>query len=171
MKPFAGIALVLVALLRVAVETHVPSPSRAARASVMRARWNPPAPFSLASAADESINYTPRYDGRGNEFHTTRDAKGEEFFVFDVEIDLLPIPEFYGGALYFDGNEAPAVLRAWHGWCAGLPENVNTSIALQRLPPLPGVPDRSILTCLASVPVRSLTVTSVTMMGLFRFHS
>lgn len=41
------------------------------------------------SAADESINYTPRYDGRGNEFHTTRDAKGEEFFVFDVEIDLL----------------------------------------------------------------------------------
>ncbi|SEN38998.1 two-component system, OmpR family, sensor histidine kinase PhoQ [Pseudomonas sp. ok272] len=39
---------------------------------------------------DESINYKPRYDGRGNEFARTReDGTGKEFFVYDVEVKLL----------------------------------------------------------------------------------
>jgi len=41
------------------------------------------------STADENINYTPRYDGRGNEFARIRQADGEEFFVYDVEVKLL----------------------------------------------------------------------------------
>ncbi|MGH8966783.1 MAG: rRNA adenine N-6-methyltransferase family protein, partial [Actinomycetes bacterium] len=31
--------------------------------------------------------------------------------VVAVEIDLLPIPEFYGGSVYFDGADARVVLR------------------------------------------------------------
>lgn len=38
---------------------------------------------------DELINYMLCYDGCGNEFYIICDVKGEEFFVFDVEIDLL----------------------------------------------------------------------------------
>ncbi|MFQ6576295.1 ATP-binding protein [Pseudomonas sp. UM16] len=38
---------------------------------------------------DENINYTPRYDGRGNEFARIRQDDGEEFFVYDVEVKLL----------------------------------------------------------------------------------
>ena len=38
---------------------------------------------------DENINYTPRYDGRGNEFARIRQDHGEEFFVYDVEVKLL----------------------------------------------------------------------------------
>ncbi|PRC45727.1 FAD-linked oxidase, partial [Mycobacterium sp. ITM-2017-0098] len=47
----------------------------------------------------------------------------------------------YGGAVYFDGDDAAAVLHAWQSWSAGLPETVNTSIAIQQLPPLPGIPE------------------------------
>lgn len=42
--------------------------------------------------------------------------------------------------MYFDGVDAAAVLHAWRSWSAALPETVNTSIAIQQLPPLPGVP-------------------------------
>ena len=38
---------------------------------------------------EESINYKPRYDGRGNEFASIREDNGEEFFVYDVEVKLL----------------------------------------------------------------------------------
>ncbi|HDS1737974.1 MULTISPECIES: ATP-binding protein [Pseudomonas] len=38
---------------------------------------------------DRHINYSPRYDGRGNEFARIRQDDGEEFFVYDVEVKLL----------------------------------------------------------------------------------
>lgn len=41
------------------------------------------------SSLDESVSYRPRYDGRGHEFVRTTDGDGREFFVYDVEIDLL----------------------------------------------------------------------------------
>lgn len=41
------------------------------------------------SAEDESIDYRPRYDGRGHEFLRMADPNGKEFFVYDVEVDLL----------------------------------------------------------------------------------
>lgn len=41
------------------------------------------------SADDESIDYQPRFDGNGaTEFRRTRDAEGEEYFVYDVELRL-----------------------------------------------------------------------------------
>ncbi|MEZ0341059.1 FAD-binding oxidoreductase [Mycobacterium sp. pV006] len=61
--------------------------------------------------------------------------------VTAVEMELLPIPEFYGGAVYFDGADVAAVLHAWARWHTDLPETVSTSIAVQQLPPLPGVPE------------------------------
>ena len=87
----------------------------------------------------EYLRVTP--DEHAELFWGLRGGKATLGIVAAVEIDLLPIAEFYGGALYFDGDDAPAVLRAWSQWCTGLPENVNTSIALQQLPPLPGVPE------------------------------
>ena len=38
---------------------------------------------------EENINYTPRYDGRGSKFARIREADGQEFFVYDVEVKLL----------------------------------------------------------------------------------
>lgn len=95
--------------------------------------------FDVVTGAGELLRVTP--DAYPELFWGLRGGKATLGIVTEVEIDLLPIPEFYGGTLYFDGDQAPAVLRAWYGWCATLPENVNTSIALQHLPPLPGVPE------------------------------
>ncbi|WP_278379323.1 ATP-binding protein [Stutzerimonas kunmingensis] len=43
------------------------------------------------SAADERIDYRPRYEGRTSEFLRTRDTAGLEYFVYDVELQLAGI--------------------------------------------------------------------------------
>ncbi|MBO0677604.1 FAD-binding oxidoreductase [Mycolicibacterium sp. S2-37] len=95
--------------------------------------------FELVTGTGDLLRVTP--EAHGDLFWGLRGGKATLGIVTEVEIDLLPIPEFYGGALFFDGSDAAAVLHAWAQWCATLPEAVNTSIALQQLPPLPGVPE------------------------------
>lgn len=95
--------------------------------------------FELVTGTGQVLRVTP--EEHADLFWGLRGGKATLGIVSAVEFDLLPIPEFYGGAVYFDGADAPAVLREWARWCGGLPETVNTSIALQQLPPLPGVPE------------------------------
>lgn len=95
--------------------------------------------FELVTGTGEVLRVTP--EEHADLFWGLRGGKATLGIVTSVEFDLLPIPEFYGGAVFFDGADAAAVLRAWAEWCGGLPETVNTSIALQQLPPLPGVPE------------------------------
>ncbi|CAN3127894.1 FAD-binding oxidoreductase [Mycobacterium sp. smrl_JER01] len=79
-------------------------------------------------------------DENADLFWGLRGGKATLGIVTSAEIDLLALAEFYGGAVYFDGADTAAVLRAWGAWCADLPETINTSIAIQQLPPLPGLP-------------------------------
>lgn len=95
--------------------------------------------FDVVTGAGELLHVTP--EEHGDLFWGLRGGKSTLGIVTGVEIDLLPISEFYGGALYFDGADAADVLRGWQQWSTGLPENINTSIAFQQLPPLPGVPE------------------------------
>ncbi|CRZ15538.1 FAD-binding oxidoreductase [Mycolicibacterium neworleansense] len=95
--------------------------------------------FELVTGAGELLRATP--EENAELFWGLRGGKSTLGIVTTVEIDLLPIAEFYGGALYFDGADAAVVLREWARWCADLPESISTSIALQQLPPLPGVPE------------------------------
>lgn len=95
--------------------------------------------FDVVTGEGRLLRATP--DENADLFWGLRGGKATLGIVTAVEIDLPPIPEFYGGAVYFDGGDAAAVLHAWRGWSAGLPETVNTSIAVQQLPPLPGVPE------------------------------
>ena len=69
-----------------------------------------------------------------------RGGKGMLGIVTAIEFDLLPIGEILGGAVYFDGDDAPEVLRQWAFWSTSLPREATTSVALLRLPPLPSVP-------------------------------
>ncbi len=41
------------------------------------------------SSLDEQIDYRPRYDGRGREFASLQDPRGERYFVYDLEVDRL----------------------------------------------------------------------------------
>lgn len=74
-------------------------------------------------------------------FWGVRGGKGALGIVTALEFDLVPVSEFYGGAVYFDGADADAVLHTWAVWCRTLPEEATTSVALLRLPPMPGVPE------------------------------
>ncbi|GAA2054880.1 FAD-binding oxidoreductase [Williamsia deligens] len=94
--------------------------------------------FDLVTGAGDVLRVTP--DEHADLFWGLRGGKGTLGIVTAVEIDLLPIASFHGGALYFDGADADAVLRTWRDWSLELPESANTSIAFLQLPPLPDVP-------------------------------
>ncbi len=95
--------------------------------------------FEVVTGAGRILRATP--DEHAELFWGLRGGKGSLGIVTEVGIDLVELPGFYGGALYFDGGDAPAVLHAWRVMCASLPEKVNTSAAILQLPAMPGVPE------------------------------
>lgn len=95
--------------------------------------------FDVVTGEGRLLRATPSENA--DLFWGLRGGKATLGIVTAVEINLLPIAEFYGGAVYFDGSDAAEVLHAWRAWSLSLPETVNTSIAIQQLPPFPGVPE------------------------------
>jgi len=95
--------------------------------------------FEVVTGAGELRQVSPDRDP--DLFWGLRGGKSTLGIVCAVEIELIQCAELFGGAVYFDGNDADAVLRSWAQWTTGLPEHANTSIALLQLPPLPGVPE------------------------------
>lgn len=69
-----------------------------------------------------------------------RGGKGTLGIVTGVELELVRQPEVYAGALWFDAPDVRAVVRTWAAWSRLLPDQGTTSIAVMRLPALPGVP-------------------------------
>jgi hypothetical protein len=73
-------------------------------------------------------------------FFALRGGKGATGIVTAVEFDLLPIAAFYGGAVYFDGPDVPAVIDRWRVWSNTLPEEATTSFVILQLPDAPEMP-------------------------------
>ncbi|WP_217370978.1 FAD-binding oxidoreductase [Nonomuraea antri] len=73
-------------------------------------------------------------------FWALRGGKGGFGVVTSMTVDLLPLTEVYGGGLFFAAQDAAAALHAYRSWAETLPESVTTSVAMLRLPPLPGLP-------------------------------
>jgi hypothetical protein len=73
-------------------------------------------------------------------FFALRGGKGVGGIVTAVEFDLLPVPTFYGGAIYFGGADIPVVIDRWRSWSATLPEAATTSFVILQLPDAPGFP-------------------------------
>ncbi|MGK3201021.1 FAD-binding oxidoreductase [Amycolatopsis sp. MEPSY49] len=61
--------------------------------------------------------------------------------VTALEFGLVEVTELYGGGLYFDAADLPAVLRAWRTWAVTAPDELTTSIAVVALPDLPFLPE------------------------------
>src|SRR6201996_4766564 len=74
-------------------------------------------------------------------FWAVRGGKDNFGIVTAIEFALFDMPQLYGGALYFPGETAPDVLRAYAELAPGLPEAMTLSVALLRLPPLDIVPE------------------------------
>ena len=49
-------------------------------------------------------------------FFALRGGKGATAIVTAVEFDMVHLPTFYGGAVYFDGDDAAAVIDRWRDW-------------------------------------------------------
>ena len=73
-------------------------------------------------------------------YFALRGGKGAAGIVTAIEFDLIHMPEFYGGAVYFDAADAAAVIDRWRGWADELPEQATTSFVLFQLPAMPDVP-------------------------------
>jgi hypothetical protein len=73
-------------------------------------------------------------------FFALRGGKGAAGIVTAVEFDMVHLPTFYGGAVYFDGSDAAAVIARWRDWSAALPEQATTSFVIFQLPEMPDVP-------------------------------
>ncbi|MDX3360813.1 nuclear transport factor 2 family protein [Streptomyces griseoaurantiacus] len=73
-------------------------------------------------------------------FWALRGGKSNFGVVTAMEFALFPVARLWAGGLFFDGADAAAVLHAYARVTADAPDELSSSIALLRLPALPGVP-------------------------------
>ncbi|MGC4748374.1 FAD-binding oxidoreductase [Micromonospora sp. DT201] len=74
-------------------------------------------------------------------FWALRGGKGNFGVVTAMEFALFPVSKIYGGGLFFPGEQAAEVFKAWGQWTAGVPDELTSSVALLQLPPMPEVPE------------------------------
>ncbi|SDT68106.1 FAD-binding oxidoreductase [Jiangella sp. DSM 45060] len=80
-------------------------------------------------------------DENADLFWALRGGKGGFGVVTALEIELVALPRLYGGALVFGADRAADVVHAWRDWVTRLPDELNSSVGLVRLPDMPGVPE------------------------------
>ncbi|MGI5490291.1 FAD-binding oxidoreductase [Microtetraspora malaysiensis] len=73
-------------------------------------------------------------------FWAVRGGKGNFGIVTALEFRLMPVRRLYGGGIYFPGERAASLIRAWWEWAGAVPESMTSSLALLRLPDAPTVP-------------------------------
>lgn len=69
-----------------------------------------------------------------------RGGKPDFGIVTAMEFDLVDVPTYYGGGIFYPGESAGAVLHAFREWAPTMPGSASTSVALLRLPDVPEVP-------------------------------
>ncbi|MFW3169791.1 FAD-binding oxidoreductase [Geodermatophilus sp. CPCC 206100] len=74
-------------------------------------------------------------------FWAVRGGKGNFGIVTSLEMQLVPVRSIVGGGLFFAAEDAADVLHAFRAWAPTLPEEVGTSIAVLRLPPMEELPE------------------------------
>ncbi len=73
-------------------------------------------------------------------FWAVRGGQSRFGIVSALELDLFPVPRFFGGAMIFAAPAVEEVLHTFAAWAPTMPEEVTTSVALLRLPPSDDVP-------------------------------
>jgi hypothetical protein len=73
-------------------------------------------------------------------FWAVRGGKGNFGIVTALEIELVPVSSLFGGGIFFAADDAPALLHRFRQWAPTLPDEVSTSIAILRMPPMEELP-------------------------------
>lgn len=74
-------------------------------------------------------------------FWALRGGRSNFGIVTAIEIGLMPVRRVYGGSMVLDGGLAADFLPAYRQWTRTVPEELTSSMALQVLPDVPGVPE------------------------------
>ncbi|MFG6402647.1 MULTISPECIES: FAD-binding oxidoreductase [unclassified Microbacterium] len=80
-------------------------------------------------------------DEHADLFWALRGGRSNIGIVTAIEVELFPISTFTGGGIFFDGGDAERVLEAYRVLTESAPDALTTSLALLRMPPLPGIPE------------------------------
>jgi hypothetical protein len=73
-------------------------------------------------------------------FWALRGGGGAFGAVTALELDLLPVTDVYGGAMFWPWERAAEIFDAYAEWAASVPDEVTSLIRLLQVPSLPDVP-------------------------------
>ncbi|MFF0050789.1 FAD-binding oxidoreductase [Streptomyces sp. NPDC005498] len=90
-------------------------------------RW-----IEVVTADGETRSVTP--DGEPDLFWSLLGGKGNFGVVTAIEFSAVKLDSFYGGGIWFRGEDMAEVLEVWRTWAPTLPDEATTSFAVQRLP-------------------------------------
>jgi len=74
-------------------------------------------------------------------FWALRGGKAGFGVVTGMEVALLPLTELYAGSLFFAEEHIETALRGWAEWTTTADDQVSTSVAIVRFPPIDEVPE------------------------------
>ncbi|MFF4595115.1 FAD-binding oxidoreductase [Amycolatopsis sp. NPDC001319] len=74
-------------------------------------------------------------------FWALRGGGGNLAAVTALETRLVPLPELYGGGLFFTAERAPVVIERFRSSLATAPRELSLSLAFLAFPDVPGVPE------------------------------
>ena len=74
-------------------------------------------------------------------FWALRGGGGNFGVVTAMEIALHPLPELYGGAMFWPWERSSEVMQAWREWTLTVPDEVTSSARIMQLPPIPEIPE------------------------------
>lgn len=74
-------------------------------------------------------------------FWALRGGKGGLGVVLEAHVELVELPALYAGSILFPTPAIEPVLRAWADFTTAAPDDVTTSVAIMRFPPIDQVPE------------------------------
>lgn len=71
----------------------------------------------------------------------TLGGKGNFGVVTSLELELVELTRLYGGGIFFDAEAGGDILNTWREWTATVPDEMSSSVAMLRFPPLDVIPE------------------------------
>lgn len=95
--------------------------------------------MDIVTADGALLRVTPQ--GEPELFWALLGCKGNFGIVVAMEFAVFPVTRFYGGGLWFRGEDTAQVVAVWRAWLETVDEDTTSSVAVQRLPDAPALPD------------------------------
>lgn len=95
--------------------------------------------FRIVTPTGEIKTATPTENA--DLFWATLGGGGAFGVITEIEVNLVPHAEFFGGSVMFDASLAEQVYTKYIEWTKTMPEEVSSAIVLITFPPVPFVPE------------------------------